>query len=234
MTRTAYLALYAAFAALGAALLIRPAALWMRGLGLFRPVLPWTVPLGWSAAILALALVGCTLTLAVHVGLGRKPRLAGHAAFLLLVAAAFALRSASGQPAPPAGPEARLLDALRSAADALDAEYAGSSRYAPSAPLLQGALAALPRPGFVYRGRELPLSARILHGMHDAQREPMPGDPPGTIYVCISPDEQRAWLSALSLRGVLPVVLHARAGTHSAPGRDPLLPAYPGMRPALQ
>ena len=53
MTRTSYLALYAASAALGAALLIRPAASWMRGLGLFRPVLPWTVPLGWSAAILA-------------------------------------------------------------------------------------------------------------------------------------------------------------------------------------
>ena len=70
--------------------------------------------------------------------------------------------------------------------------------------------------------------------MRGAQRDPLPGDPPGTIYVCISADEQRAWLSALSLEGVLPATLQARAGTHSAPGRDPLVPAYPGMRPALR
>jgi hypothetical protein len=67
--------------------------------------------------------------------------------------------------------------------------------------------------------------------MRGAQLEALPGDPPGTIYLCISSDEQRAWLSALALHGVLPVTVQADAGTHPAPGFDPLLPLYPNALP---
>jgi hypothetical protein len=232
MARRAYLAAYAALAALGAALLARPALLWLRGLGLLRPVLPWQVFLGGAAALLASLLCALAVFLAVRAALGRKLLLPQHAAFLLLVAAALALRSAAGDPRPPPDPEPQLREGLRTAAGVLDAEYAGSARYAPSAALLQGALFALPRPGFVYRGRELPLSARVLHGMTAAQLKALPGDLPGTVYVAISRDEQRAWLSVLSLDGVLPATVQAHAGTHSLPGGDPLLPAYPGMRTA--
>ena len=56
-----------------------------------------------------------------------------------------------------------------------------------------------------------------------------------------APIRTRAWLSALTLDdGGAPEILKtavnkpllvvARAGTHSAPGRDPLVPEYPGMR----
>jgi hypothetical protein len=232
MARRAYLVAYATLAALGAALLARPALLWLHGLGLLRPALPWQIYLGGAAALLAAILAGFAVYLAVRAALGGKLLLPQHSLFLLLVAAALALRSASGEPQPPADPEPRLRAALETAAGVLDAEYAANSRYSPSAPLLQGALFALPRPGFVYRGRELPLSARILHGMDSAQLETMPGDLPGTIYVCISRDEQRAWLSVTSLDGVRPGTVQARAGTHSLPGADPALPAYPGARTA--
>jgi hypothetical protein len=52
--------------------------------------------------------------------------------------------------------------------------------------------------------------------------------------VGISPDEQRAWLSALSLHAVLPATVGATAGTHSAPGLDPLLPLYPNALPTAR
>ena len=66
--------------------------------------------------------------------------------------------------------------------------------------------------------------------------DPPVGDLPGTIYLEISTDRTAAWITALSLRGVLrlssgkPALIEAHAGTHSLPGRDPLVPAYPGMR----
>ena len=234
MVRGAYLALYAGFAALGAALLARPAVLWTEGLGLFRPVQPWHVPLGGTAALLAALIGALALAMALNAIAGTRLRRRYHLAFLLLIALALALRAASGELVAPADPAPRLIESLRIAAGVLDAEYAFTRRYAPTAGLLQGALSALPPPGFVYRGRELRFSARILHGMSRAQLEALPGDPPGTIYVCISSDEQRAWLSALALHRVIPVTVQARAGTHPAPGFDPLLPLYPNVLPAAR
>jgi hypothetical protein len=231
MVRAASIALYAGFAALGAAFLARPAALWVEGLGLYQPVRPWHVPLGWAAALLVGLLAAFALAIAVHSALGGKPRRGHYLAFLLLVALALLLRAVSGEIRPPLDPAPRLLDGLRATAGVLDAEYAATHRYAPTAGLVQGALAALPAPGFVHRARELRLAARILHGMRGPQVEALPGDLPGTIYVCISSDEQRAWLSALSLHAVLPATVQATAGTHSAPGFDPLLPLYPNALP---
>jgi len=230
MVRAASVALYAGFATLGAALLAHPALLWVEGLGLSRPVRPWHVPLGWAAAVLVAVLATFAFGMAVHRALGGNPRRRHYLAFLLLVALALVLRAVSGDIRPPLDPAPRLLDGLRAAAGALDAEYAATRRYAPTPGLVQGALSALPAPGFVHRGRELRLSGRILHGMRGPQVEALPGDLPGTIYVCISSDEQRAWLSALSLHRVLPAMVQATAGTHSAPGFDPLLPLYPNAR----
>jgi hypothetical protein len=231
VVRAAYLALYAGFAALGGALLARPAVLWAEGLGLFGPTQPWPVPFGGAAVLLAAVLAGFTVAMAVRAAAGARPRRRTHFAFLLLIALALALRAASGELVQPADPAPRLIEGLRTAAGVLDAEYASTRRYAPTAARLQGALAALPGSGFVRRGRELRLTARLLHGMPGPQLEALPGDRPGTVYVCISSDEQRAWLSALSLHRVLPVTVQATAGTHSAPGFDPLLPLYPRAGP---
>ena len=82
----------------------------------------------------------------------------------------------------------------------------------------------------ISRGRELRATARVLTGMRSPQLDAIAGDAPGTIYVAISRDEQSAWLSALSLDGVLPITVHAHGGTHSPPGFDPLLPLYPKRR----
>lgn len=229
MVRVASIGLYAGLAALGAALLARPAALWVDGLGLTRPVRPWHVPFGGAAAVLAVVLAAFTLGIAVYAMLGGKLRRGHHVGLLLLVGLALALRAGAGDIRPPADPAPNLIKGLRTVAAALDAEYAATRRYVPSAGLVQGALSALPGAGFVHRGRELRLSARILHGMRGPQIEALPGDRPGTIYVGISSDEQRAWLSALSLQRVLPVTVHANAGSHSAPGFDPLIPFYPNM-----
>ncbi|HEY4730916.1 MAG TPA: hypothetical protein VIH41_07295, partial [Myxococcales bacterium] len=55
----------------------------------------------------------------------------------------------------------------------------------------------------------------------------------GTIYLSLSRDRQTAWFTALTLDGVLqmssgkPAIIEAQAGTHSLPGGDPALPAYP-------
>jgi len=75
--------------------------------------------------------------------------------------------------------------------------------------------------------------ARILSGAESAQLTPLPDDQPGTIYIAISPDRHSAWLTAVSLTGILqlpsgePAIAEARSGTHSAPGADPALPSYP-------
>ena len=232
MLRSASVALYAAFAALGAAVLARPAVLWVRGLGLSRPVVPWPVSLGWAAALGFALLAAATFALALQSASGRPLRKSHASVLLLLVGVALALRAGSGDLRPGPHPAPRLIAGLRTAANVLDAEYAVTHRYAPTPGALQGALSALPPPGFVHRARELRLTSRILHGMSGPQSEPLPGDPPGTLYVSISSDEQRAWLSALSVEAVLPVTIESRAGTHSAPGFDPLLPMYPNAQPA--
>ena len=110
-----------------------------------------------------------------------------------------------------------------------------SSPYPTTPPLL----ASLPLPGFVYRGHLVPLRARLLEGAAAAQVTPLPGDLPGTIYVAIDPAGERAWLTTLTLEETRttalraagrPLVLQARFGTHSAPGRDPAVPEYPAMK----
>lgn len=232
MLRNASVALYAALAALGAAVLARPAVLWASGLGLSGPVVPWPVTLGWAAALAFALLAAAAFALALQSASGKPLRMQEASALLLLVGLALALRAGSGALRPAPDPAPRLIDGLRTAANVLDAEYAVTRRYAPTAAVVQGALSALPPPGFVHRARELRLTARILHGMSGAQVEALPGDSPGTIYVGIAPDEQRAWLSVLSLDAVLPVTIESRAGTHSAPGFDPLLPLYPNAQPA--
>src|SRR5439155_7276647 len=60
-----YVALYGAFASLGAALLARPAALFVHDLGLSGPVLPRSGPLGWPSAALLVVLGAFTVALAV-------------------------------------------------------------------------------------------------------------------------------------------------------------------------
>lgn len=231
--RIAYLAAYAALAALGEALVARPALLWLRGQGLFAPALPWDVPLGGLALSLAALVAGSTLWLAGSAALGRRLRVPQHAAFLLLLALCLAARSGSGEPLPPADPSPALLEGLRTAASALDTDYHGT--YAPDATALDAALAQLPAPGYRRLGRSLPLHVRIISSA-GPQLDPLPGDDPGTLYLAASPDHQSAWLTALALRNILrlssgkPALIEAHAGTHSLPGRDAQVPAYPGMR----
>jgi hypothetical protein len=235
--RIAYLAAYAALAALGEALLARPALLWLRGQGILRAALPWEVPLGGLAFLLALLVAGATLFLATQAALGRRLQLSQHAAFLLLLALAFALRSQAGEPRPPPDPSPALLAGLRAVALELDRDYRDG--YAPNAAKLDLILAQLPPPGFRRLGRTLPLRVRVLPA-DAAQIEALVGDAPGTIYIALSKDRASVWLTALSLPGVLklssgkPALIEAHAGTHSLPGRDPIVPAYPGMRSVTQ
>jgi hypothetical protein len=100
MLRAVHVAVYAALATLAMSLVARPAALWLRSLGLFGPRLLWEVPLGWVFAATAGAIVACTVSLALGLSLKRETGLAKHAALLLLVAAALALRSAASEPRP--------------------------------------------------------------------------------------------------------------------------------------
>lgn len=235
--RIAYLAAYAALAALGEALVSRPALLWLRGQGVLRAALPWEVPLGGLAFLLAMLVALATLRLATQAALGRRPRVPQHAAFLLLLALAFALRSQAGEPLPPRDPSPALLAGLRALAVELDRDYRDG--YAPEAAKLDAVLAQLPLPGFRRLGRALPLRVRVI-ASDSAQAEPLPGDAPGTLYIALSTDRTAARLTALSLHGVLklpsgkPALIEAHTGTHSLPGRDPLVPAYPGMRTVTQ
>lgn len=229
--RVTYLATYAALAALGEALVGRPAVLWVRSQGIFSPALAWDVPYGALLLACAVLLALFTFALASALALRRTPpRPPLHLAFLLAVGICFALRSASGNPRPPRAPGPELLDALRAAADELDRSYAGS--YAPDASQFSSTLARIRPPAFRRLGRAIPLHARVLSAADGPQLEALPGDQPGTMYVAISRDRQSAWLTALGLDGVLtlpagtPAVAVARGGTHSAPGGDPQLPAY--------
>ena len=234
MIRAAYLIVYAGIAALAEALVARPAMLWLRSQGLFRPAVAWGVPMGAVALALAVLVAALAFWLAANAGLGRKPRTPEHAALLGLLALCFVLRRAGGDPRPPADSVAPLLEAMRATADQLDRSW--SAGYSTDPAPLDAVLAHLPDPGFRLHGRSLPLQARILAGAEGPQLNPLEDDQPGTIYVAMSKDRQAAWITALSLDGVLklasgkPAAIEAHTGSHSLPGRDPLVPAYPGMR----
>lgn len=227
--RIGYLLVYAALAALGEALVARPALLWLRGQGLLHAALPWQVPLGGLAFACAALVALFTLFLAARAALGKKPRVPMHAAFLGLLVVCFAVRSWGGDARPPRDPKPVLLEGLRAAAAALDRDYRGAydAAAASSAPL--------PAPGYRRLGRALPMRVRAVSG-EGPQLEPLPGDAPGTIYVAISGDRKAAWLTALGLSDVVklasgkPALVELHEGTHSLPGRDPVVPAYPGMR----
>jgi hypothetical protein len=232
--RAVSLLVYAVLAALGEAVVARPALLFLQGLGLFRSALPWRVPFGAPQLVLALSIAFVTLVLATRAALGQKARVPLHAALLCLLALSFAARSIAAEPSPPADPLPALLRGLRSAAEALDQGY--SRAYQPDPVPLDAAVAQLGPPGFVLHGRLLPLRARVLPDASGPQLTKLMGDAPGIIYVAIARDRKCAWLTALSLPGIAqlasgrPAVVEARGGTHSLPGRDPLVPAYPGMR----
>jgi hypothetical protein len=229
--RLTYLAAYAALAALGEALVARPALLWARSLGILQPVLAWEVPYGGLLLACAALVALFALALAAAAARLRNPPLPIHLAFLLAIGICFALRSAAGDPLPPRDPSPALLEGLRAAAAELDRGYRGL--YAPDAGQFASALAQAPSPGFRRLGRSLPLHARVLSGADGPQLEPLPEDQPGTIYLAISKDRQSAWLTALGLSSIVrlrsgvPAVAFARQGTHSLPGGDPALPVYP-------
>jgi hypothetical protein len=232
--RFAYLSAYAALAALGEALVARPALLWVRSQGLFHPALTWEVPHGGPLLACATGLALFTLWLASQAALQRKPRAPVHIAFLLVVGICFALRSASGNPRPPADPAPALLEGLRVAADELDRGYAG--QYAPDAAQFSSALAQLPTPAFRRFGQPIPIHVRVLSAADGPQLEPLPGDQPATLYVAVSRDRHTAWLTALTLDGTLtlpsgkPATIEARSGSHSRTAGDAALPAYPRVR----
>jgi hypothetical protein len=198
------------------------------------PALAWDVRYGAlllaSAALLALF----TFWLASQVALNHKRRAPLHVAFLLAVGICLALRSASGDPRPPPDPFPALLDALRVAGDELDRGYSG--QYVPDAAQFSSSLAQVPPPGVRRLGRPVPLHARVLSGAEGPQLDALPGDQPGTVYVAVSGDRRSAWLTALTLTGILnlpsgrPAIVESHEGTHSLPGGDPALPAYRPMR----
>lgn len=231
--RFVYVATYAGFAALGAALLARPAASWLRGLGLFAPALPVEGVTGWASAALLLLLVAATVAMATATGLGRRPGLSWHAAFLGLVACALALRAA-GLPQIPPDSELALREALRAAGGALDASYAAHHRYDATVSEVQAVLDALPPSPYRRRAKPLRYIVRLSWNAHGPQREPLPEDPPGTVYAGIAAGGQGAWLSVATLRGgrveILPAIVEARSGAHSEPGESLLVPRYPGAR----
>ena len=231
MIRIAYLCAYGALAALGEALVARPALVWVESQGIFHTALAREVPYGALLAVAAAALALFTLWLASRTAVDRTRPTPLHVTFLLLVTACLSLRSASGDPRAPPDPAPSLLDALRVAADELDQRYDGL--YAPDAAQFSFALAQVRPPPFRRLGRQVPLHARILSGARSAQLTPLPGDEPATIYIAISPDRHSAWLTAVTLTGILelpsgrPAIAEAHAGSHSAPGADPALPSYP-------
>ena len=219
MVRIVYLAVYAALAALGESLVARPALLWLRSLGVLRAVVPWDVPLGALAFLLALSLAALTLWLAAQAALGVRPRVPQHAVFLGALGACFALRAYGIVPRPPADPAPKMYECLRAAADALDQKYA--ARYDASG------IEPGPSP-FVRFGRLQPCRVQVVAGADGPVREARAA--PGTIVIALSPDRTSAWLTAISTSGTLRGAVESHAGTHSLPGRDRDVPAYPGMR----
>jgi len=235
--RAAWVICHAAFAALGAALVARPALLWLRSQGLLSPAPAWDVPLGGLFAVCTALVAIASFWLAHGLGGRRRGRLPVHAVFLALIATCFVLRATAGEPRPPPSPGPPLLLGLRTAARELDRDYRG--RYAPDREQLDAALAseAAATSGYRRLGSVIGLRSRILSEATAAQTRPLDGDPPGTIYVAISTDGQTAWLTALDGLGIFrlasgqPAAVLARAGAHSLPGQDPLVPDYPGARP---
>jgi hypothetical protein len=242
--RAAYAVVYGAAAIFGAALLTPTAVDFVRGLGLVRPVLDVPRPAGAPALFLLVLLGALTMRFALALVQGSRPRLREHGVFLFLIAAAIAVLAVAGPGRPPPDPTPALEAGLRAAAHALEATWTGG-RYEPDPAALSAAVARLPSPGFVLRGRRLPLLVRLAPlalreaGPDLGVVEPSPDDVPGTIYVALSGDGTRAWLSAVTLgpsrpeplrAGARPLVVQARRGIHGAIGSDPLLPAYPGRR----
>ena len=95
----------------------RPLTLWVCGLWRSSLGAPSSVRFGWAFALLGLAIAGCALALAIDFARERNSSLARHAALVILVAVAAALRvtvgplaiaarargpAQRGQPAPPA------------------------------------------------------------------------------------------------------------------------------------
>jgi hypothetical protein len=237
--RFAYGFSYAGAAALSMALVARPALLWLNGLGVQGPVLGARVPMG--AAFFAIAALLCAATLRLALALaGRvRPRIPEHAAFLMLLGCALGLRGGAGEAQPAEDPDPALRAGLRAVAVALETSYSPQRGYSAEAAPLDAAIAELARPGFALRGRRLPLRVRVIRASSRPQTDALPGDPPGTLYVALSPDGSRAYLTALTLREGRPEALHAgggralilqaRGGTHGELGQDPLLPAYPSQ-----
>jgi hypothetical protein len=232
--------LFSCFAAVGFGLVARPALLFVRSQGILHAVLPWDVPLGRIFFLVALGLVIETARLGLALTSGRSLRARDRVALLLLVLVALGARSQAGSPLPPISPVPRLISALRTTAGALDRDYPTAAKYQPDAAALDSALAQLGGSGFVYRGHEVALHVTILEATTYAQLEARPGDLPGTLYIALGAERHRAFLSALTLdeRGEVtllrnpggkPLLVEARFGTHNAPGRDPLMPEYPGM-----
>ena len=237
--RFGYGLVYAGAAMLGTSLFAKPATSFVRGLGLLHPVLPQRWAAGAPALILLLLLAALTLRFALALAAGARPRVPEHVAFLSLLAAGVIVRALAGHPAPPADPAPALEAGLRVEADALERDFS-AGRYTVNQPTLAVALDGVARPGFVSRGRLLPLHLRLIEGAAGPQVEPLGGDAPGTVYLALSPDRARAFLTALTLHdgrtealriAGRPLVLETRGGTHAPLGRDPLLPAYPSMRP---
>jgi hypothetical protein len=239
VVRTLNALFYAAFCALGFSLCARPALLELRGLGLLGWTLPWDVPLGRLFLLLALAHIAFTLRLMLAQALRARVSLAERAVYLLLVAAALGARALAGEPAPPRSPDTALLDALKATGDQLDLGFLSTQRYAPDAAALDQRLAALPPPGFVRRAQPARLHVRLETSATGPRCTPAEGDTPGTVIVALDAGQTRAWLCALTLAdgrvqplksSGRPLILQARQGSHSAPGRDPLLPEYPTMQ----
>ena len=229
--------LFGLFAAAGFGAVARRAWLFTSSLGLVHPVLPWSVPFGSLFLALSLALALETLRTGAMAGSWRPLRTRDRWPLLLLVLGCFGVRVVAGEPRPPVSPTSSMIAALRRTAEALDAGYRDNHEYRLSD--LDGTLVSLAPPGFVYRGCELRLRA-VPIAQDGPQRTARPGDLPGTIYVAHAPGGQRLWLSALTLNSGVstllsasgqPLIIEARAGTHSAPGRDPLIPEYPLATP---
>lgn len=250
--RWVYVAVYGGVAIGGAALVALPARRFVWSLGLLHPVLATPRLVDALALLLGASLAALTLRFGLFVAANLRPRPGEHATFLALVGAAFALRAASGVPPPPGDPAAPLAAALGSLAVALDRAWAAAGDYAADPSALEAALAPLPPPGFVFRGRPLRWRVSLVRSPPAAGGDatpplhpidvPLPGDGPCTLYVSLSADAARAALTAVTLgphdepailrRAGRPVVVRASGGTHGQAETDPLLPSYPGARPA--
>jgi len=224
-----YLAAYAALAALGEALVAKPALIWIRSQGIFEPALAQEVRGGAASSACAVLVALLTFAVAARAKAARTPPASLHLAFLFAVATCVAVRAASDEPRPGPGSAPALLEAIRSSAEELDRSWNGS--YAPDGARFAFALAPV-APPFRRLGHRIALRPRILYGAGGPQLRALPGDLPGTVYVAISPDRQAGWITALDLEGVLalrahgPAIAQAYAGTHSPPGRDGALPLY--------